>query len=480
MRGARGQDKPVAFGGASRSARNGQRGGARYFAADTCGSIVVIFALTLPIVLGALGLGIDLGMWFLEKRRMQEAADSAVLDAAFTMRGGGDSTLMQDAADGAAGKSGFSSPYATVTVHNPPNYGNFTSNASAVEVIMTVQHPTYFVRLFGLASVQIQTRAAALVGGDAGEACILALGNYCPTDGSSVNEPISVSGNATLGLEGCTMHADGDCETSMTFDGSSITSSECLSVSNNWDLSGAASIDMDCPAVKTNVHLQDPLAALNSSDPPDCSASTCVATQTLKEAITAGGGTVNPGTYSGAVVNNSGTIHFNPGVYYITGDVRFTGNPDVTGTAVSFVMVGADTDMDLSGTQTVSLSAPAAGVTGDHPTSDWDLYPGSYPGLSDGWSGLLFYSQEVRDSSSGSCPNKFNGNAGFNYTGFFYFPNSCTSFLGNGGTATNTCLMIIADQVNMTGNYTMNNSVETCDASGFPTFGGAKSVLLVE
>jgi len=54
----------------------------RSFLGDRAGNIVIIVALVLPVLLGALGLGVEFGLWYLLERDMQNAADSASVAAA--------------------------------------------------------------------------------------------------------------------------------------------------------------------------------------------------------------------------------------------------------------------------------------------------------------------------------------------------------------------------------------------------------------
>src|SRR6185437_7359321 len=50
--------------------------------ADQRGTIAVIMAFLLPILVGGLGLGFEVSNWYLQTRAMQNAADAAVIAAA--------------------------------------------------------------------------------------------------------------------------------------------------------------------------------------------------------------------------------------------------------------------------------------------------------------------------------------------------------------------------------------------------------------
>src|SRR3990167_5452827 len=49
---------------------------------DRCGSTSILFALTMPMLIGGLGVGFEVSHWYLVQRAMQNAADAAVLAAA--------------------------------------------------------------------------------------------------------------------------------------------------------------------------------------------------------------------------------------------------------------------------------------------------------------------------------------------------------------------------------------------------------------
>ena len=46
------------------------------------GNVVVLTGLALPILIGFTGLAVEVNYWYLEKRKMQEAVDSAAIAAA--------------------------------------------------------------------------------------------------------------------------------------------------------------------------------------------------------------------------------------------------------------------------------------------------------------------------------------------------------------------------------------------------------------
>ena len=54
----------------------------RSFARDRSGSVAVMAALAMPVLIGVTGLGVEVSYWYLTQRSMQNAADSAAIAAA--------------------------------------------------------------------------------------------------------------------------------------------------------------------------------------------------------------------------------------------------------------------------------------------------------------------------------------------------------------------------------------------------------------
>ena len=56
-------------------------------AASQHGSIVIFFVIMLPILLGTMGLALDIGKFYVIKSELQNAADSCALAAAYELDG---------------------------------------------------------------------------------------------------------------------------------------------------------------------------------------------------------------------------------------------------------------------------------------------------------------------------------------------------------------------------------------------------------
>src|SRR3954453_15688304 len=56
--------------------------------ADRRGAVGILFALAMPVLIGFTALGTEVGLWYLERRNLQTAADVSAIAAAFEVLNG--------------------------------------------------------------------------------------------------------------------------------------------------------------------------------------------------------------------------------------------------------------------------------------------------------------------------------------------------------------------------------------------------------
>ena len=152
-------------------------------------------------------------------------------------------------------------------------------------------------------------------------------------------------------------------------------------------------------------------------------------------------GFVRPGTYTDMHI--SCNTAFSPGVYNLVGGgLKITGQYEVTGSAVMFVLYDGAW-IDIAGGANISLTAMQA--------SDL-ISVGVDADTANELAGMLVF--EDRDSE-GSSKTKLNGNASTVLNGALYFSVSTVDFAGTIG-VTSQCLMIAANQINITGTTNMS------------------------
>jgi Flp pilus assembly protein TadG len=129
---------------------------------DTRGGTALLVGFSVPVIIGALGFGLDTGMWYLEKRKLQQVADTASLAAVRTMTGGGTAAQAQAAAQADAERNGYvASVTTTFAVNSPPTSGAYAGNPNAVEVVTTKKLPLFFSGYFLNSASTISARSVA-------------------------------------------------------------------------------------------------------------------------------------------------------------------------------------------------------------------------------------------------------------------------------------------------------------------------------
>ena len=224
------------------------------------------------------------------------------------------------------------------------------------------------------------------------------------------------------------------------------------------------------------------------ADPYSCSPPTpgCAGTinwTTLDTALTAlpartftcGGGTAAPllpGKYT-KVGNNApmnltctGTTVLCPGVYALSGKSNQNDAfnmtkgtvqmgtaaqcPGSTANGVTIISYGTNAGRFTFSGGTITLSAPTT-TTG---------LPATLP------SGLLFAQDPTNPYTGSQSDSTFTANAGTALQGTVYTKETAVNFIGN---SNSTCFMIIADQLNFTGNSTISGNEASCAAVGAAT-----------
>lgn len=400
-------------------------------AADRNGAVAVMLALVLPVLVGVTSLAIETGLWFAERRVLQNAADAAALSGAFELTAGRRTTVLQSAlADGRRNAAD-----AAFTIHTPPIAGKYAGNAAAVEVTVSRPQALLLAALF-LGDMQVGARAVALAG-SAGDACILALERV----ESSAAE---FTGSADIVLKDCGVKANSASAQALTISGSSSLTAQFVETVGGYQVSGSGHLTVDS-AITNATATDDPFKALSNPTVGGCSQSN------YKQNGTA---TLSPGVYCGGLdLGAHARITLSPGVYVVKGgSVKINGGAQVSGSGVTLFLTGSAGDyaqVDINGGAQLDLSAPSSG---------------SYAGV------LMF---QDRNAPAGG-DNKFNGGASMSLNGALYFPGQQVEFKGNTSNA-GGCTRIVADTVTFTGDATLGNA---CAGMGLASAGAAPPRLV--
>lgn len=366
----------------------------RHFCGEDRGQALAITGLSMVLLFSFAGLAIDVGQLRFAQRKLQSEADAAAIAGALEISycgGTTDCPALQTAAQQALVENGVtgstlltqcasgSGSNVTLTVNNgpcamgstasDPNYGN----TSYVETVVSKQKLTYFLKIFGINSVNLSARAEATLGND--PYCLFLTG----TSGTTLETNAGSSLSASCGIA----VASNGSPAVQANSGSSVSATSI--VVNGSTATNGATIN-PTPVTGAPAFL-DPLSGL-----PAPTVGGCTYNNTAVNSST----TLNPGTYCGGLsINSSSTVTFNPGVYIIEGGLAVNDGCTATGNGVMFyVDTGA---VAFNKGSSADLVAPTTGT----------------------YAGILFF-QNSTDSSTADI----NAGGSVTFQGALYFPDA--------------------------------------------------------
>jgi Flp pilus assembly protein TadG len=387
---------------------------------DRRGSAAVLFALSMPMVIGGLGIGFEVSNWYMTKRGMQNASDAAVMAAA--SNAGANFDIEGKAV---AQQFGFTNGVNNVGVTIAQNVACPGGGNTCYSATITNSVPLYLSPVLGFSgsgdgTQNVVATSIASRGIIQRPYCILALAS------SGTAPAIRTNGAPNPNLAGCSVKSN----TSAVCNGSNLGADYGDTVGTN---SGCGKIQN--PGLAATV---DPYSGLAVNIP----ANTC-------------GGSY-PQEPSSSVVKWTGTKNLSGNVT-VCGDLRLTGNVTVSAPAGA-VLVIQNGRLNTNGfrIQTASGSGLTIVFTGTvggsyvhYPTGSGIIdiaAPTSGP-----WSGVMIYQDPrmttgVNVASAGTSPT-------WNITGLVYLPHSSVTLNGAVGKASNgaNCFVLVVDNLIITG-----------------------------
>lgn len=424
------------------------------------GQILVLVAAGMLVILGIAALAFDAGFMFLEKRDQQNAADAAAIAGARFLPD--NAAAAQAEAISIASENGFTTGGdQTVTITFPA--------PERIAVDIEDSTPSFFARIWGLLSHEVDSRAVAI-------------------NGSS---PLGPFGVLTLNADDCAamsvggggvLESNGDIQvnSSCTPNGwwlrgtGEIVVAEGVGcrVAGAFNQSGSASNLDGCVPEEGAVVVPDPFLGLDPYEPPiptdgsgaieyptppvdvsisgldtptGCPGSDTPATfdaPLLCRFTASYAGTtwrLYPGYYPGGLHLLAGTFYLEPGIYHMGG-----GGFQANGNGASVISVVAGTATPGGGVMIFNSNEPP--TEGDIRLTGGGSAVKLYPLESGTWAGIVVY------QDADVCLDVIlNGDsATMEVRGSIYVPCGTVSVSGNGGTIITD--QIIADKFNMSGN----------------------------
>jgi hypothetical protein len=421
--------------------------------APRSGSVAVIVAVCLTILMMALAFALDGGILLSERRHAQAVADAAALAAACDLYNNywSNTGLDKDPYPAAASalsvaqangyvKGGTatttsqanstvvfprttttcSTTDSSITINIPPLSGDYIGQKGYVEVIVQYNEQRCFSSIFTSGSIPVTARSVSLGAAVAADVGILVLD---PTSKSALN----AQGSGTTTVSGTPIIVDSsDSEAAIGGGGGHLVAPE-FDITGGWSTSGGATFT---GTMKTGSRVTaDPLV-----DIPVPNKNTLTIQSHNKTQFTQGSQTLSPGVYKGGIsVSGSASLTLQSGIYYMDGGgFSFSGQGSLTGNGVMIYNDpgnGNSGGISVTGQGSINLTAPTSGV----------------------YQGLTFF----QDRTSTVTGNVQGAGGATNITGTFYFAGALLNVSGNGGVV-NLGSQYISYDLGISGNGSIN------------------------
>lgn len=309
---------------------------------NDAGNIALAFALMLPLLLGAVGAGVDFGRYALARAELQEIADAAAIAGAreFLLSKSGSTLAVARAERAALSGASRSGGGKAATVNAKAD-----SAAQSVTVALSLEfRPTLFVALVKT-PIDLTVDATASATGGA-NICVIGLNRI---DG----DVVSLDDNATLAGDDCAIYSN-----SVDPHGMLVKASARLKSRFNCSSGGYGDNDhhfsptplTDCPP------REDPLAGRTPPSIGGCDHQE----KSLKEFV----GRLSPGVYCGGlIIDGASVVDLDPGVYIVKdGALQVKDLSRLRGEGVGFYFTGVDARLLFEDKVVVSLAAPLTGA----------------------------------------------------------------------------------------------------------------------
>ncbi len=407
----------------------------QFLKTDNVGAASILFGIIIPVLIGFTGMGIDAVYWYMERNKLQAATDQAVISAAHVLR------TSQDVVDIASGANHHLQklytaefPTLSVQINSPPTTGAQAGNNLAVELLVQKPQPVFFLQLFQVQNVSINSRAVSLVT-DEGENCLLGLSK-------TEDRAVEFSGSVNVDLN-CGIASNSESGESAYFSGNSQVTTTGVTAVGDIVANSAPQYSSDDARLRPfSPPVIDPYGpeGRNLQVPSFPTACTSHKLTLTNDTV------LSPGRYCGGLSVHGGNITLQPGTYIIDGgNFKANGTANISGNDVTIVLTGNGSKyakLDIEAGVELSLSAPSSGGSLD---------------------GVVIFQDPQAPTYQGSNVNrnKILGNANLSLSGAIYIPKQEVLFSGGSGGAM-TCLQLVGYKLTISGDTRITDN---CDAS---------------
>ena len=318
---------------------------------DESGSYLALIGFLLTGVLGFAGMGVDLSMWYQEKRTTQNIADAAAVAAVHVSQRGGDLTAMTAAALAEATRNGYVSGPNNQVIVSAAAGGGGGSATPIVDVVVRRAVPLFLMAVF---RNEEQVVAAAASGGT------LSQGNYCvigldyPKPNNTTSRNVEFIGNTTAVIP-CGVHSNSLTADSLYIGGNATLEGTPASAAGGIMISGSAEVEVTSQITMQSYYgfVNDPLEPSIASFPDRAfiaglycdSGSLVVNSATDIDPYTDGDGDGYYKICGNLTVKPNRTLRLKSGIYYVEdGHILFQGDVEMYDSTdrVTIVLTGTD------------------------------------------------------------------------------------------------------------------------------------------
>lgn len=407
------------------------------------GTVLVLFAVCLTVIMGMTALVIDGGLLHAEHIRVQAVADAAALAGAsqlyseYPVYNGIDANgTAAGSARAIATDNGYTHNGAdvTVVVNIPPASGRYAGVAGYVEVLITSRQNRYFSSIWSSTPLYVGGRTVARGAWIPFNASILLLDE-------ADKGAVSVQGNGAFTSSGAPAYINSNSSSALSVSGGGTFQVAAVDITGNYSGNGITG------TITTGVHpMPDPLAYLPA--PGESGGPAIPALQT--PVVTALGGGAKqydlyPGSYSNLpAFGNGDRVVFHQASSNAQGGIFYLSTGGLSSQSAQVVMAAGETggiviyNAGTGSGNTISITGNAnSDVTLNHRTD------GPYTGL------VLFQARTATGDVS------IAGNGSFSMTGTIYAPAARIKVTGN-GSASGIGSQWIGRELHLAGNGSIN------------------------
>jgi Flp pilus assembly protein TadG len=385
------------------------------------GNVLVLTALGMPILVGGAGFGVDTAQWYLWKRELQTAVDSAALSGAYSHA---QNKAYEASADAELARN---VDVVQLTGKSTQLVDWNGGSGNGVQVTARTQRRLPFSSIFLDAAPTIEARATAAV---------ITAGNHCMTAlDEEAENAVEIDGHALVSL-GCGIASNSRAASAITLSGSARVNASPLSAVGGIT-ADAAHLVGTSTIRPYSTEQNNPFEGV--ATPASFSPQTYSRPQgkDKKEPTT-----LLPGTYTGNLSLQDNAV-MSPGLYILDGGVMsVNANAVLKGTGVTIVLKNG-ASIQLNGGSEISLTAPTSTANG---------VPASLVGV------LIFEDQATTPTPAPT--STINGNANMHLGGAIYLPSQKMEISGNASPTTD-CLLLVSKKIKVTGSAEIINSCTT-------------------